>query len=160
MDFFSQREVACFQLLSRHFYHRVIPRALIMIHKKPVSLFTQRKSVKYRHRIFQWDGACTVRRKKIFDFYNMYTVQVKSDLYAFKHYARADPCEWWLLQMKESFNQTFDFTPKSPPQQRRDWPALANYKDQWIFLVGGYWHNELSSAEMFSVDRNIWNTSP
>ena len=83
----------------------------------------------------------------------MFTVQVKSDLYAFKH--DADPCEWWLLSLEGG--ESFTACEKSAPQQPRSNPALANYLDQVIFLVGGYWSvNYLSSVEVYWVEADRW----
>ena len=83
----------------------------------------------------------------------MYTVQVKSDLFAYK--VEANPCEWWLLSLEET--DSFNATKKSPPQQPRYGPALANYMDQAIYVVGGYSNgNWLSSVEVYWVEADRW----
>ena len=83
----------------------------------------------------------------------MFTVQVKSDLYAFKDLA--NPCEWWLLNLEGG--DSFTACEKSAPQQPSTFTALANYLDQVIFLVGGYRSGKnLSSVEVYSVEADRW----
>ena len=49
-------------------------------------------------------------------------------------------------------DDTFDRNVRSQPKDPRDYPALANYKDYLVFLVGGEWqHRKLSSVEMYWV---------
>ena len=116
------------------------------------------KSHKYTHCIFEWDGndgagGLTIRQNKSFNLEEMFTVQVKSDLYAFED--DKNPCKWWLLSLEGG--DSFTACVKSAPQQPRWWPALANYLDQVIFLVGGSWgRNWLSSVEVYSVEADLW----
>ena len=158
--YLPERETTCLQGVCRHFYHRAIPRAQFKLFKRKFCLFVQPVSKKYRHCIFEWDGndsarGLTIRRKTSFDFWNMWTVQVKSDLYAFKEHA--NPCEWWLLSLEGG--ESFTASKKSAPRQPRAAPALANYLDQVIFLVGGSCvksGNELSSVEVYWVEADRW----
>ena len=111
------------------------------------------------HCIFEWDGydsarGLTIRRNNSFNLYSMLTVQVKSDLFALEN--DADPCKWWLLSLEGG--DSFTASEKSEPQQTRYGPALANYLDQVIFLVGGSigFGEILSSVEMYWVEADRW----
>ena len=48
-------------------------------------------------------------------------------------------------------------TPKYKPRNERRNPALANYKNEFIFLVGGGWIGKtLSSVEIYSIEAERW----
>ena len=93
------------------------------------------------------------------NFYGILTIQVKDTLYGFHHYT--DRPRWTkYTELNTAFTMTSDL---AKPMSGRNGPALASFRDKFIFCVGGttvpgYQHDGATS--MYSIDEDKWIAGP
>ena len=83
---------------------------------------------------------------KRLNFCNIYTVQIKTELYGFKH--NTDPS--CFTKFSELYSNDIKTTPLVNSPTARGYPGLIPFKDSFIFVSGG--NDPMSYAEKASVD--------
>ena len=68
------------------------------------------------------------------DLQYWYTIQVGPNLFGFKHYVTPAECVMWSGL---GSNEVMTTHPKSTPPTPRMRPSLANYADDYVFVIAG-----------------------
>ena len=96
---------------------------------------------------------------KRLNFCNIYTVQIKTEVYGFKH--NTDPSRF--TKFSELYSNDIKTTALDNSPTARGYPGLISFKDSFIFVSGG--NDPVSYAEQASVDcydiaRSNWIQAP
>ena len=115
---------------------------------------------KHESSILQYDSKTKIASNKThasLNFGGWYTVQVGPNLFGFKHSTPVDFMMWSGLRG----NEVLTTHPKSTPPTPRHAPSLANYADEFIFVIGGGNPNNHSdkyaSVDFFTIGTDTWS---
>ena len=145
--YLEQTEIVKFQAVCKFMYNRGVERQQTRLHlyETPILYFTY-PSTMFRNKLFAYDVARGLALEPILlpaeehfnQWLNTRMVQCKESLFIFRHSSKA--LEVFRLENACSDSATMD---SLPSLSRNAWMfAVANYRNELIFLTGGGTVNE------------------
>ena len=82
---------------------------------------------------------------------DVYVVQVKQELYAYKC-IHATSLVWYSNLTSGQITKS----EKATPPNRRCFPIINNFDDKFIFVGGGQYDQFLKTVDMYTIASNTW----